>query len=54
MEPEEDWGDTPPVLIPIPTTLGPPPQTARAIKRQRYLQRRRERRRQDEWEGDQN
>ena len=54
VEPEEDWGDTPPVLIPIPITLGPPPQTARAIKRQRYLQRRRERRRQDEWEGHQN
>ena len=54
VEPEEDWGDTPPVLIPIPITPGPPPQTARAIKRQRYLQRRRERRRQDEWEGHQN
>ena len=54
VEPEEDWGDTPPVLIPIPITPGPPPQTARAIKRQQYLQRRRERRRQDEWEGHQN
>ena len=53
-EPEEDWGDTPPVLIPIPITPGPLPQTAKASKRQRYLQRRRERRRQDEWEGDQN
>ena len=53
-EPEEDWGDTPPVLIPIPITPGPPPQTTRAIKRQRYLQRRRERKRQDEWEGNQN
>ena len=53
VEPEEDWGDTPPVLIPIPITPGPPPQTVRALKRQRYLQRRRERRRQDEWEGDQ-
>ena len=52
-EPEEDWGDTPPVLIPIPITLGPPPQTVRALKRQRYLQRRRERMRQDEWEGEQ-
>ena len=47
-EPEEDWGDTPPVLIPIPITPGSPPQTVRASKRQRYLQRRRERRRQDE------
>ena len=53
-EPEEDWGDTPPVLIPIPITPRPPPQTTRAIKRQRYLQRRRERKRQNEWEGNQN
>ena len=30
----EDWGDTPPVLIPIPITLGPPPQMMRALKRQ--------------------
>ena len=51
---EEDWGDTPPVLIPIPITPGPPPQTTRAMKRQRYLQRRREKRRQNEWEGNQN
>ena len=34
VEPEEDWGDTPPVLIPLPITPGPPPQTARAMKRQ--------------------
>ena len=54
VEPEEDWGDTPPVLLPIPITPGPPPQTVRAMKRQRYLQRRRERRRQDEGEGNQN
>ena len=53
VEPEEDWGDTPPGLLPIPITPGPPPQTVRALKRQQYLQRRRERRRQDEWEGDQ-
>ena len=53
VEPEGDWGDTPPGLLPIPVTPGPPPQTVRALKRQRYLQRRRERRRQDEWEGDQ-
>ena len=33
-EPGEDWGDTPPVLIPIPITLGPPPQSTRAVKRQ--------------------
>ena len=52
VEPEEDWGDIPPVLLPIPIALGPPPQTERVLKRQRYLQRRRERRRQDEWEGD--
>ena len=32
-EPEEDWGDTPPVLIPIPITPGPPPQTTRAKKK---------------------
>ena len=31
---EEDWGDTPPVLIPIPIAPGPPPQTTRAAKRQ--------------------
>ena len=43
VEPEEDWGDTPPGLLPIPITLGPPPQTVRALKRQRYLLRRRER-----------
>ena len=53
VEPEEDWGDTPPVLLPIPITPGPPPKTVRALKRQQYLQRRRERRRQDEWEEDQ-
>ena len=34
VEPEEDWGDTPPGLLPIPITLGPPPQTVRALKRQ--------------------
>ena len=53
-EPEEDWGDTPPVLIPIPIAPGPLPQMTRAAKRQRYLQKRRERRRQDEWGGNQN
>ena len=34
VELEEDWGDTPPVLIPITITPGPPPQTVRALKRQ--------------------
>ena len=34
VEPEEDWGDTPPGLLPIPITPGPPPQTVRALKRQ--------------------
>ena len=34
VEPEEDWGDTPLVLLPIPITPGPPPQTVRALKRQ--------------------
>ena len=52
VEPEEDWGNIPPVLLPIPIASEPPPQTARVLKRLRYLQRRRERRRQDEWEGD--
>ena len=54
IEPEEDWEDTPPVLLPIPIVPGPPPQSARILKRQRYLQRRRERRRPEEWEGDHN
>ena len=52
IEPEEDWGDTPPGLLPIPIAPGPPPPTSRFEKRQRYLQRRRERRRQNDWEGD--
>ena len=34
VEPEEDWGDTPPGLLPIPIIPGPPPQTVRALKRQ--------------------
>ena len=50
---EEDWGDTPPVLLPIPIALRQPPPTSRIEKRQRFLQRRRERRRQHEWGGDQ-
>ena len=53
VEPEEDWGDTPPVLLPIPTAPRQPPPASRIAKRQRFLQRRRERRRQHEWEGDQ-
>ena len=52
IEPEEDWGDTPPGLLPIPIAPGPPPPTSRFEKRQRYLQRRRERRRQNDWERD--
>ena len=53
VEPEEDWGDTPPVLLPIPVTPKQPPPVSRIEKRQRFLQRRRERRRQHEWEGGQ-
>ena len=52
IEPEEDWGDTLPGLLPIPIAPGPPPPTSRFEKRQRYLQRRRERRRQNDWERD--
>ena len=52
VEPEEDWGDTPPVLLPIPIAPRPPPPASRIEKRQRFLQRRRKRRRQHEWEGD--
>ena len=54
IEPEEDWGDTPPVLLPLQISQGPSQPTARFEKRQRYLQRRRERRRQREWERDHN
>ena len=46
---EEDWGDVPPVLLPLQTTQELPQPTARFEKRQRYLQRRRERRRQNWW-----
>ena len=53
VEPEEDWGDTPPVLLPIPITPRQPPLVSGIEKRQRFLQRRRERRRQHEWEGGQ-
>ena len=49
IDPEEDWGDTPPVLIPLQISQGPTQPTARFEKRQRYLQKRRERRRQSEW-----
>ena len=49
IDPEEDWGDTPPVLLPMQISQGPLQPTARFEKRQRYLQRRRERR-QSEWE----
>ena len=46
---EEDWGDVPPVLLPLQTPPELPQQTAKSEKRQRYLQRRRERRRQNWW-----
>ena len=46
---EEDWGDVPPVLLPIQTPQEIPQPTATFEKRQRYLQRRRERRRQNWW-----
>ena len=49
IDPEEDWGDTPPVLLPLQISQGPPQPTVKFEKRQRYLQRRRERRRQNEW-----
>ena len=49
IDPEEDWGDTPPVLLPLQITQGPSQPTARFEKRQRYLQKRIERRRQSEW-----
>ena len=44
---EEDWGDVPPVLLPLRTPQELLQQTAKSEKRQRYLQRRRERRRQN-------
>ena len=46
---EEDWGDAPPVLLPLQTPQELPQPAARFEKRQRYLQRRRERRRQNWW-----
>ena len=46
---EEDWGDVPPVLLPLQTSQESPQPMARFEKRQRYLQRRRERRRQNWW-----
>ena len=49
IDPEEDWGDTPPVLLPLQISQGPSQPTARFEKRQRYLQKRRERKRQSEW-----
>ena len=51
IDPEGDWGDTPPVLLPLQISQGPTQPTARFEKRQRYLQKRRERRRQSEWGG---
>ena len=49
IDPDEDWGDTLPVLLPLQLSQGPSQPTARFEKRQRYLQKRRERRRQNEW-----
>ena len=49
IDPDEDWGDTLPVLLPLQISQGPSQPTARFEKRQRYLQKRRERRRQNEW-----
>ena len=49
IDPEEDWGDTPPVLLPLQISQGPSQPTTRFEKRQRYVQKRRERRRQNEW-----
>ena len=46
---EEDWGDTSPVPLPPRTPQELPQPAARFEKRQRYLQRRRERRRQNWW-----
>ena len=39
---EEDWGDVPPVPLPLQTPQELPQQTAKSEKRQRYLQRRRQ------------
>ena len=46
---EEDWGDTPPAPLPPGAPQKLPQPAARFEKRQRYLQRRRERRRQNWW-----
>ena len=40
IDPEEDWGDTPPVLLPLQISQGPSQPTARFKKRQRYLEKR--------------
>ena len=45
----EDWGDVPPALLPLQTPQELPQPAVRFEKRQRYLQRRRERRRQNWW-----
>ena len=49
---EEDWGDVPPVLLPLQIPQELPQQLAKSEKRQRYLQRRKERRRQNWWRRD--
>ena len=46
---EEDWGDIPPAPLPPRAPQELPQPAARFEKRQRYLQRRRERRRQNWW-----
>ena len=46
---QEDWGDVPPVHLPLQTPQELPQPAARFEKRQRYLQRGRERRRQNWW-----
>ena len=52
VESEEDWGDVLPLLLPQ-NPQEPPSQAARYAKRQRYLQRRRERRQLNQREGNQ-
>ena len=47
---EEDWRDTSPIPFPSQAPREPPQPATRFERRQRYLQRRRERRRQGGWE----
>ena len=41
IEPEEDWGDTPPGLLPLPIAPGPPPPMSRFEKRQIFTKKKR-------------